>query len=125
MITKAGTIGINVRDQAQARDFYTKTLGFQVIRDEPMMPGSAEPRWLEVAPAGVETHFVLYTPPGHEDQIGTSTRVVLHCDDLPATVDDLRAKGVRITTEAEHQPWGWWAEFTDPDGNEFGIWAPA
>ncbi|HMA34423.1 MAG TPA: VOC family protein [Chloroflexia bacterium] len=124
MITQVGTVGVNVRDQAAARAFYTEQLGFALIRDEAMMPGTEWPRWIEVAPAGAPTHLVLFTPPDQESQIGTASRIVFHCDDIQATVQDLRARGIRFTTELEQQPWGWWAEFADLDGNGFGLWAP-
>ena len=29
-----------------------------------------------------------------------------------------------FTTELAQEPWGWWAEFQDLDGNGFGLWAP-
>ena len=32
---------------------------------------------------------------------------------------------LHISKELSTEPWGKWAQFTDPDGNEFGIWAPA
>jgi predicted enzyme related to lactoylglutathione lyase len=124
MITCAGTVGVNVRDQQRAKEFYTQKLGFQVIRDEPLMPPAESPRWIEVAPPGAQTHLVLLTPPGMEDQIGTNSRVVLHCDDIQQTVKELQQQGVEFTDQLHQEPWGWWAAFNDQDGNGFGLWAP-
>lgn len=57
-ITRASTVGIYVSDQDRALDFYTNALGFEKLIDEPMGTETAS-RWIEVAPAGAETHFVL------------------------------------------------------------------
>lgn len=119
MITKASTVGIYVSDQDRALGFYTNTLGLEKRADEPMGDGSA--RWIEVAPKGAETRLVLFTPPGQEDRIGTFSNVVLECDDIRATHEELRARGVAFTEEPSEQPWGLWAQFKDPDGNEFGL----
>ena len=48
-ITRAGTVGVYVRDQARALDFYVNKLGFEKRLDEPMGP---EARWIEVAQTG-------------------------------------------------------------------------
>ncbi|MFL5663240.1 MAG: hypothetical protein ACJ8BW_18125 [Ktedonobacteraceae bacterium] len=37
-------------------------------------------------------------------------------------VDDV---GMSSHQELTTEPWGKWAQFTDLDTNEFGIWAPA
>jgi catechol 2,3-dioxygenase-like lactoylglutathione lyase family enzyme len=73
MITKASTAGIYVSNQDQALDSYVSKLGFEKLRDE-LMDSNA--RWIEVAPAGAQTHLVLFTPPGQRDRIGTFSNVV-------------------------------------------------
>ena len=32
-----------------------------------------------------------------------------------------RGRGVEFTEEPTNQPWGLWAQFRDPDGNEHGL----
>lgn len=118
MIKRASTVGVYVSNQQEALDFYTNTLGFEKRMDEPMGGGA---RWIEVAPEGAETRLVLFTPPGFEDRIGTFSNVVLECDDIWATHEELTSKGVEFTEEPSEQPWGVWAQFEDPDGNEFGL----
>ncbi len=118
MITSVKLVGICVKDQQQALDFYTKTLGFQLVSDEPMGPDA---RWIEVVPPGAETHLSLWTPPGLEDRIGTFTPVVFTCEDVQATYDELRGRGVQFTQEPEEQSWGVAAQFKDPDGNVFVL----
>jgi len=125
VITKASLGGIYVTDQQRALDFYTEKLGFEVRTDAPMDMGPGTPagvRWLEVAPKGAETSFTLFTPPGMESRVGGFSNLVFGCDDVQKTVEDLRATGVEISEEPHEAPWGgWWAQFKDPDGNEFGL----
>jgi predicted enzyme related to lactoylglutathione lyase len=122
MFTKIGTISIGVSDQDKALDFYVNKLGFEKIDDQPM---SETERWLEVAPPGAQTHLML----GLRGQSGGDktgfTGYVLHTDNIEATCETLKARGVTLSKELSTEPWGKWAQFTDPDGNEFGIWAPA
>ena len=118
MITRASTVGIYVSDQDRALDFYIRKLGFEKLADDPMGGGA---RWIEVAPQGAETHFVLFTPPGQEDRIGTFSNVVLSCEDIEDTYEELKGRGVEFTEEPSEQPWGMWAQFRDQDGNEFGL----
>ncbi len=117
-ITRAGTVGVYVGDQARALDFYVNKLGFEKRLDEPMGP---EARWIEVAPIGAETRLVLFTPPGIEDRIGTFANVVFECDEIQATYEELRGRGVEFSEEPSERPWGMWAEFKDVDGNGFGL----
>lgn len=119
MITHATTVGITVGDQQRALDFYVNTLGFEKRRDDPMGPDA---RWIEVAPPGAQTSFVLFTPPGLEDRIGTFANIVLDCDDIQATYEDLSEKGVEFTEPPTMQPWGiMQALFRDVDGNTFVL----
>ena len=122
MFTKIGTISVGVTDQDKALDFYVNKLGFEKIDDQPM---SETERWLEVAPPGAQTHIML----GLRGQSGGDktgfTGFVLHTDNIEETCATLKARGVNISQELSTEPWGKWAQFTDPDGNEFGIWAPA
>lgn len=121
MITRARSVGIYVRDQQRALAFYTEKLGFEVRQDAPMGPEMGDARWIEVAPPGAETVFVLFTPPGLEGRIGGFSNIVFECDDVQATYADLTAKGVEFTQEPSRMPWGWWAQLRDPDGNEIGL----
>ena len=85
MITKINTVTLYVGDQQKARDFYVEHLGLRVRRDEDMGPMG---RWLEVAPEGAESGFMLASAAGFgkQDQIGASADIVLHTDDVPATM---------------------------------------
>ena len=125
MITRVRSVGIYVSDQDRALEFYRDKLGFEVLQDTPMgdmgPPGNREQRWIAVAPKGSDTLAILYTPPGMESRIGGFSNILWDTDDIQATFEDLKAKGVEFTQEPAQQGWGWWAQFMDPDGNEFGL----
>ena len=118
MILRAKSVGIFVEDQAVALEFYTRKLGFEVRSDRPMGPDA---RWLEVAPPGAETTLALYTPPGEEARIGDSGSIIFECEDVRSTYEKLRGRGVHFTQEPATMPGGTFAEFVDPDGNEFVL----
>jgi predicted enzyme related to lactoylglutathione lyase len=121
MITKARSVGIYVTNQQRALDFYTQKLGFQLLQDQPMGPEMGDARWILVAPPGAETPFVLFTPPGNESRIGGFSNVVFDTEDIHTTYAELSQKGVDFSEAPAQMPWGWWAQFKDPDGNEFGL----
>jgi lactoylglutathione lyase len=128
VLTKIGTVTIHVSDQDKALEFYTRKLGFELRSDQPMGPGQ---RWIEVAPPGAQTSIVLYkaTPdqpgaPSYDEalaRIGKPAPMVLEADDIVATFAALEANGVAILEKPIQQPWGWWGEFADQDGNSYGV----
>ena len=118
MIKAVKFVSIPVRDQDQALTFYTEKLGFQVLTDQPM--GDTQ-RWIELRIPGSETKVVLFTPPGHEDRIGTFSNVTFVADDLDRTYRELKDRGVAFTDPPTKQPWGHFAKFKDVDGNEFVL----
>jgi predicted enzyme related to lactoylglutathione lyase len=48
----------------------------------------------------------------------------LMCDDIQATLAELRGKGVEVAQEVSDQGWGLLAAIRLPDGSEFGIYEP-
>jgi predicted enzyme related to lactoylglutathione lyase len=61
----------------------------------------------------------LFTPEGHESRIGTFFNGSFACDDVQATYRQLSARGVQFVKPPEKLPWGEFAIFKDPDGNQF------
>jgi lactoylglutathione lyase len=128
MLTRIGTITVQVKDQDQALEYYTVKLGFEKRTDVPMGP---KQRWIEVAPPGAETRVLLYkaTPdaPGAASyeaatgSIGKPTGIVMEVDDIVGTFNILKSKGVKIIEEPKKQPYGWWGVFADQDGNTYGV----
>lgn len=109
---------VPVRDQDRALGFYTGSLGFRVVTDQPFDDGQ---RWIELGIPGAETRLVLFTPDGHEDRIGTQSNVTFMADDVEQTYEELTARGVEFEGPPESMPWGTYAIFADPDGNRFVL----
>jgi predicted enzyme related to lactoylglutathione lyase len=118
MITHLKFAGIPTRNQDVALAFYTEKLGFKVLTDQPM---GERQRWIELRVGTSETRVVLFTPTGHEDRIGTSFNGAFATDNVEKTYEELRARGVEFTASPTKQPWGTFATFKDPDGNEFVL----
>jgi predicted enzyme related to lactoylglutathione lyase len=118
MITQVKFVGVPVSDSARALAFYTEKLGFAVATDQPMGNGQ---RWIELRIAHSPTRVVLFTPPGHEDRIGTFFNGSLACDDVEATYRQLQQRGVEFVEPPAKQPWGTFAKFKDSEGNTFVL----
>jgi predicted enzyme related to lactoylglutathione lyase len=118
MITQVKFVGIPTRDQDRALKFYTEKLGFEVSTDQVF---DATQRWIELRIANSATRVVLFTPEGHEDRIGSFFNGSFACDDVPATYRQLSARGVEFVAPPAKQPWGEFAIFKDPDGNQFVL----
>jgi catechol 2,3-dioxygenase-like lactoylglutathione lyase family enzyme len=118
MIKGIKFVGVPVSDQQRALDFYTQKLGFRVITDQPF---NDKVRWIELGIGRSGAGITLFTPPGHENRIGTFTGISLVADDVKATYRELAAKGVTFIQEPQEADWGTSAIFADPDGNQFVL----
>ncbi len=116
MIRGVKIVSIPVSDQNVALKFYTEKLGFKVATDQEMGPGM---RWIELMIPGADTRLALFTPPGHESRIGGFQAMTFWCDDVFATAELMKKKGVELAEEPRKEIWGTMAKFKDPDGNEF------
>ena len=121
MIRRVKFVSIPVKDQDKALAFYTEKLGFAIQTDQPMGPGQ---RWIELGIPGAETDVVLFSPEGHEDRIGGFMNLSFSSDNVEKTYDELKAKGVEFTKPPKKEPWGTFAMFKDPDGNQFVLSTP-
>ena len=117
MITHLKFAGVPVRDQERALKFWTETMGFRIVTDQPL----GNQRWIELAIRSSETRIVLFTPEGHEDRIGTFFNGSFACDDVDATHRQLSERGVEFVKPPTKQPWGAFAIFKDPEGNQFVL----
>lgn len=120
MITELHTVALYVADQDRAKRFYVDALGFELGADQPGLGGIG--RWIEVAPKGSKTSFMLADAAGwnKQDRIGVSADVTLRCDDARALHADLTAKGVPVT-EPQTQRFGTFIDITDPDGHRLRV----
>jgi predicted enzyme related to lactoylglutathione lyase len=60
----------------------------------------------------------------HPSESGSRHELYLMCDDIHATLDELRSKGVEVASEVSDQGWGLLAALRLPDGAEFPIYQP-
>lgn len=121
MIKRIKFLGMPVADQDRALAFYTETLGFSLVTDQPMGPGQ---RWIEVKPPKGDTGLALFTPDGHKDRIGTFANTSWECDDLEKTHAELVAKGVVFVKPPTKESWGMFAIMKDSEGNQIVLSGP-
>ncbi len=119
MIKGIKFVNVPVGDQARALAFYTEILGFTVATDQPMRPDGQ--RWIELKIAGAETRVSLFTPPGHEDRVGTFVPLSVWADDVVGTYETLKARGVEFLAPPKKEPWGTSVIFKDSEGNTLHI----
>jgi catechol 2,3-dioxygenase-like lactoylglutathione lyase family enzyme len=114
MIKRVKFVGLTVKDFDKALDFYTNKLGFEVVSNQLAGPGN---RWIELRIPGADTQVVIsgFGPP--PDAKSQMPGVVFAVDDLDATYEELKKKGVEFTQPPRKEAWGSSAMFRDPDGN--------
>jgi catechol 2,3-dioxygenase-like lactoylglutathione lyase family enzyme len=118
MIKAIKFVSIPVRDQDAAITFYTQKLGFKLVTDQPF---NHKQRWVEIGIPGAETKLVLFTMDGDEKRIGAFMNFAFVSDNVEKTYAELSARGVPFSTPPKKEPWGTFATFKDPDGNQFVI----
>lgn len=120
MSMKIGTVSVFVSDQQRAKAFYSEKLGMEIRSDAEMEPGSSA-RWIEVAPPGSYTTIVLFEPDGMWDHfkqaVGKPQNITLNVDDIDATYNDLKGKGVSFAHEPKQEFWGKFTMLEDSEGN--------
>jgi catechol 2,3-dioxygenase-like lactoylglutathione lyase family enzyme len=131
---RIATAQLWVHDQDEALDFYTKKLGMEV-RADVTVPELGDFRWLTVGPAGQnDVAIVLMAipgPPVMDDKTGDQVRelmakgfagtVFLTTDDVRASYEELKSRGVEFVEEPEERPYGIDSGFRDPSGNSFRL----
>jgi predicted enzyme related to lactoylglutathione lyase len=60
----------------------------------------------------------------HPADGATRHELYLMCDDIDATLADLRGKGVQVAQDVSDQGWGLLASVRLPDGSEFPLYQP-
>jgi catechol 2,3-dioxygenase-like lactoylglutathione lyase family enzyme len=132
MITKLSHTSIFVLNQDSALDFYSNKLGFKVVTDVPMGPDT---RWLTVSPPGQpDLEIVLFPitvgkmfPQETADTLidmvkkGTFGAGVFECNDIYATYEELKAKGVEFMKAPKEEFYGIEALMKDDSGNWYSL----
>lgn len=122
---------VMVLDQASAYDFYVNKLGFKAVTDVPMPQGG---RWLTVSPPGQPDVELILSSVGQRTYTaekvalltemikdGTFGVAVFTCDDIYATYEEMKAKGVVFTKAPTKEFYGTEAIFKDDSGNWFSL----
>jgi len=137
MTIKITTAQLWVHDQDEALAFYTQKLGME-LRQDVTLPEFGDFRWLAVSPPGQEdVSIVLMAIPGQpvmddetREQVkalmskGFAGTVFLTTDDIHASYEELRSRGVEFVDAPHEQPYGIDSSFRDPSGNHFRLMQP-
>ena len=123
-----------VHDQDEALDFYTQKVGWEV-RIDVTVAEMGNFRWLTVGPAEQpDFSVVLMAIPGApvmDEETGKQVRdlmskgfagtVFLTTDDVHASYEELKGRGVEFTEAPEERPYGIDSGFRDPSGNSLRL----
>jgi catechol 2,3-dioxygenase-like lactoylglutathione lyase family enzyme len=123
MAQRLACIALLVRDYDEAKQYYTETLGFELIEDTPQGGGK---RWLVVAPRGGGALLLAKAvTPQQEARIGDQTggRVFLFLatDDFWRDFDAYTARGVAFREAPREEAYGTVAVFSDLYGNLWDL----
>ena len=120
MIAGVSKVVIEVDDQARALGFWTERLGFELHQDTTY----GEERWVEVRTPDRGLILVL-SPRRHDRRTAADTlptsNVFFCCEDLAATYEELRSRGVEFPQPPVKLSFGWWSMFSDHEGNRFAL----
>ena len=125
-----GVVGLYVRDQDEALEFYVGKLGFHVHTDA----RNGDYRWLTVQhPQQPSLQLGLFKPQAPVLDASTAQTVneivakgampplVLNVDDCRASYEAMRARGVEFTQAPEERYGNVDANFRDPSGNSWKM----
>jgi catechol 2,3-dioxygenase-like lactoylglutathione lyase family enzyme len=115
-ITGVRTVSIPVDDRDAALRFYTDTLGFTKLRDNPTPSGG---RWIELAP-GTDTVIVTLEP-ATPDVTRGAIGIRFITDNAETAHAALQASGVDVDEILRWPGVPAMFSFRDPDGNAFSI----
>jgi len=123
-----------VHDQDEALAFYSQKLGMEV-RSDVTLAELGNFRWLTVGPAGQPDFAIslmaIPGPPVMDPETAEQVRalmakgfagtVFLTTDDVQASYEELKGRGVEFTEPPEERPYGIDSGFRDPSGNSLRL----
>jgi catechol 2,3-dioxygenase-like lactoylglutathione lyase family enzyme len=133
MLTSLTSVNVWVHDQEEALAFYTDKLGLE-LRQDVTVPELGNFRWLTVGLPGQDVALALLTVPGPpvfdadtRDKLtelmakGAAGGLFFSTDDVHASYEELKRRGVEFQQEPEQQPYGIDVGFRDPSGNQIRM----
>ena len=134
MLKQLTNVSVWVHDQDEALAFYTEKLGME-LREDVTVPELGNFRWLTVGLAGQpDVAIALMAVPGApvfdaetQEQLkalvakGAAGGLFFASDDVKATYEELKARGVEFQQEPTEQPYGIDAGFRDTSGNQMRV----
>jgi catechol 2,3-dioxygenase-like lactoylglutathione lyase family enzyme len=119
-VSHINTVVVPVADQDAQIAFYVDKLGLEKRTD---IPFGGEYRWVEVAPAGVQTTIALAPPPPGGSSGNRETGIGLYTEDIDGYHAELKAAGVDVDDEVSRMgdpvpPLFW---LRDPEGNSLMV----
>lgn len=121
MLKQVFYTSVLVSDQDRALDFYTNVLGMEKRAENPTPDGLV---FLTVGVEGDDFQLVLWpgTPGQAKPAMGQPpASVTIEVDDCRKTFEELKSRGAEFVTDVLEFPWGYVAQFHDPDGNKLQI----
>ena len=127
MPQQLGQITLLVKDYDEAIQYYTQTLGFELLEDTRM---SETKRWVRVSPPGSACHLLLAQAANEAQkkqigmQAGGRVMFFLYTDDFYRDYENYRAKGVEFIREPSQEAYGIVSVFKDLYGNLWDLIQP-
>ena len=118
MVSHIKFVSIPTNDQDRSLKFWTDTVGFKVLTDQPF---DEKQRWIELRIGSSDTRLVLFKFDESGLKPGAAFNGALACDNVERTYEELSGRGVEFLSAPKKQPWGTFAVFKDPDGNQFVL----
>ena len=112
-INRIRSVAVVVSDEKKAKEWYRDKLRFEV-QDE-------MEHWVVVGPPG--SPMGIHLCKGETLEPG-NTGILFYADDVEATYQELKGRGVEFTRELGKAEWDervTYAMLKDPDGNEFWL----
>jgi catechol 2,3-dioxygenase-like lactoylglutathione lyase family enzyme len=136
MLDAVSHVGIWVRDQDEAKAFYTEKVGLEV-REDATLEELGGYRWLTVGPPGQpELSLILGRPgppaldPEGAEQVlalvakGAMGGGIFRTEDCRETCKQLEARGLELDQQPVERFYGIDATFRDPSGNLWRVVQP-
>lgn len=131
---RISTAHLWVHDQAEALEFWTRRVGFEV-RADVTLPEMGDFRWLTVGPPGQSDVAIVLMPIPGPPVMDEETRgqvadlmakgfagtIFLETDDCQASYEELSARGVPFVDPPTEMPYGIDSSFRDPSGNHVRL----